>query len=278
MTNQETKTKALSLEEIQKISLEILLQVTDLCEKLKLRYFLAWGTLIGAIRHKGFIPWDDDVDIWVPRADYEKFVQYCIDNKKKIKPFELHHYKTNKKYIYPIARFSDSRYTIKYNIAKDYGLGTFVDVYPLDNYDETDKKQKKIIHKYEKIISTCGNKTMVKKGNLLRNILKYPYYKMVVCRYASSLDKMIAKMDTVCQKNNNRQTNRFSCLVWNCERRYYKNEWLYGKGKKSLKFNGTLFRVPYDYDRILREIYGDYMVLPPVEEQVGHHDYVAYKK
>ena len=77
--------------------------------------------------------------------DYEKFIQYCKENKENLKPFEIIHYSTNIKYIYPIARFSNSNYYTEYDNVKDYGLGLFVDIYPLDGINDDDKSYKKRI-------------------------------------------------------------------------------------------------------------------------------------
>ncbi|WP_029200387.1 LicD family protein [Oribacterium sp. NK2B42] len=76
--------KELTMQEIQAVSLEILKQVADLCEELNLRYFLAWETLIGAVCHKGFIPWDDDVDIMMPRRDYDRTDAQTIVDRMKV--------------------------------------------------------------------------------------------------------------------------------------------------------------------------------------------------
>lgn len=75
----------ISMKEVQKGSLEILKKIDEICNQLNLKYYLAYGTLIGAIRHKGFIPWDDDVDIMMPRKDYDSLVQYFIDHKEELK-------------------------------------------------------------------------------------------------------------------------------------------------------------------------------------------------
>ena len=86
----------ISMQEVQKGSLEILKRIDKICAQLKLKYCLAYGTLIGAIRHKGFIPWDDDVDIMMPRKDYDTLVKYFIDHKDELKPLEIINPQVNK--------------------------------------------------------------------------------------------------------------------------------------------------------------------------------------
>ena len=149
--------KELTLQEIQQETFKVLCKIKEIFDANGWKYYLAYGTLIGAIRHNGFIPWDDDIDIFVPRSDYEKFIDYCIKNKDAIYPFELIHYRTNKNYIFTIGRFSDSRYKIDYNTKKAYGLGLFVDLYPLDFYDLNDKKTISKINRINKKIQILGD-------------------------------------------------------------------------------------------------------------------------
>ncbi len=267
--------KEMSLKEIQDESFKVLLKIKEIFDKNNWKYFLTYGTLIGAVRHHGFIPWDDDIDIWVPRDDYEKFIDYCIRNKEELKPFELIHYTTNKNYIYPIARFSDSRYEIKYNIAKDYGLGLFVDIYPLDGY-RNDRKQKKKIAKYRRCVGICGLKEYVKSNNFFKNIIKYPYCKYVLKKYKMS--DLLFKMDKIAQKYDYKKEEEVQCVEWNDNKTVFKKEWIMNQEDSFLDFNGIMFRVPYDYHEVLKAEYGNYMELPPKEQQVGHHYYSAYKK
>ena len=79
----------LSIEQIHKVTLDIVKRMSDICEKIGVNYYVAYGSLIGAVRHKGFIPWDDDFDVVMLRDDYEKFCDYCIHHQDEIKPYKL---------------------------------------------------------------------------------------------------------------------------------------------------------------------------------------------
>ena len=147
--------KKLNLRETQQATLAVLDKIDEICKAASINYFIVLGSLIGAIRHNGFIPWDDDLDVAMPREDYERFIDYCISNKGKMDGFSLLHYKTNKKYVYPIARFTknDDYIAVEEKI-RSYGLGIFVDIYPIDGQNPSDAKQLKKINKYGNIIST----------------------------------------------------------------------------------------------------------------------------
>ncbi len=262
----------LTLKEIQQSSYQILKKIKEICDSNNITYFLDYGTLIGAIRHEGFIPWDDDIDISLPRKDYEKLVNLCIQDPSIIAPFELLHYKTNKNYIYPIARINDPSYYTDYQNAKDYGLGAFVDVYPVDGININDKKHlKKLLH-LNNIIYVAGHKHMSKARNLLRNIPKFIFF--IITRF-TNLNKLIAKVDKLSQKYDFDNSNIVSaCVIESCqhfEKTDYTNPILH-------KFEDELFNIPQNYDKHLRSYIGDYMQLPPKEERVGHHFYKMYKK
>ena len=136
--------KELTLREIQLGELGVLKKLKEICEDQGLRYFLFFGTLLGAIRHKGFIPWDDDVDVGMPREDYEKLLGYFRENSDALLPFRLMHFSTNENYIYPIARICDTRYQVDYSETKEYGLGLFIDIYPFDGWGDTEEDGERI--------------------------------------------------------------------------------------------------------------------------------------
>ena len=263
--------KELSLEEIQQGSFQVLLKFKSICEKLNLRYWLAYGTLLGAIRHHGFIPWDDDVDVQMPREDYEKLIDYCIEHKDELKPLELLHYRTNKKYIYPIARLSDSTYKVDYSMAKYYGLGLFIDIYPMDEGDNNSKALQKARKKYIKKIYFAGtNKPDPKRD--IKTPLRFIYFLYTRC---INLNKLLKKYDEMFKYQKFGQGYYASFAL---------DDDLYPLTRKNYEktidclFNGESLKIPEDYDTILKAIYGDYMALPKEEDRVAHHFYKVYKK
>lgn len=265
--------KELTLHEIQQLSFQVLLKFRQICDENRLNYCLTYGTLIGAVRHQGFIPWDDDIDVWMPRPDYEKFISYCMEHEDALAPFALKHYKTCKEYIYPIARFVDSRYKIDYTNAKEYGLGLFIDIYPLDGANLNDKKHRKKLNVLMRKIAVRGTSNYVRSKNKLKNLIKYPFY---LFYKRKPLTKALQKIDLLAQKYGYDESDMVGCSVWSLVG--------YGRHPKEdladyveMPFNGEDLKVPVGYDRILKAYYGDYMQLPPESERIAHHFYSAYK-
>lgn len=270
--------KALTPREVQLGELEVMKALDAICEKLGLKYFLTYGTLLGAIRHQGFIPWDDDVDVMMPRPDYEKLLAYLMEHEEEIKPLKLMHYKTNKKYIYPIARLCDTRYWIDYQGAADYGLGLFVDIYPLDGCGDTPEEAAKIMERSQKSVSMIDLAGKDKfypsaSGGAIRNVAKflaYCYGKMIgVTHFTAKLDKQGKKRPY--------ESKFVNLTVWYTSvRRPFERAWF--EEIVRMQFEDAMLCVPAHYDEILKRCYGDYMKLPPEDQQIAHHYYTAYLK
>lgn len=270
--------RELSLREIQLGELEILKKFAQICDEQGFKYFLHAGTLIGAIRHGGFIPWDDDVDVIMPREDYDKFVEYYKCNKDKLSPFSLMHYSTNVDYIYAIARFCDTRYKIDYDGAKDYGLGLFIDIYPLDGWGNEEDDPHDILEtmKFDLVmISLAGHNAFYRspKG-IIRTVVKALAYLYASFMGAAFFAK---KLEKRAKKRRYGEDKYVGVTSWN----------VYGIGERINKedlepmqaiFEGYEFNIPVGYDRILRNTYGDYMTPPPEKDRIGHHNYRAYTK
>ena len=271
--------KELTLREIQLSSLEILKTFADICEEKGFKYFLIYGTLLGAVRHKGFIPWDDDLDVLMPRPDYNKFIEYCKEHKEQLKPLELMHYSTNKKYIYPVARLSDSRYVADYFNSKDYGLGTFIDIYPFDGCGNDQNDIKKTHKKMERLryITYCAGLKSFEKS--ARGGVFFTAAKLLTFCFAQLIgpNRLSEILDKRAQKIDFYQASYVVCAAWEDCQRYAFNKAIL-ENTMYMDFENEKFRVPRDYDVLLAKWYGNYMELPPENERVGHHYYKIYKK
>ena len=270
--------KALTPREVQLGELEVMKELDKLCEKLNLRYFLTYGTLLGAVRHQGFIPWDDDVDVMMPRPDYEKLIAYLTEHAEEIAPLKLMHYTTNKKYIYPIARLCDTRYWIDYQGAADYGLGLFVDIYPLDGCGNTDEEAQQIMDSSLKAVSMidlAGKDKFYRSasGGFVRNIAKFAAYCYGKLRGVSHFTAKLDKQG----KQRPYESKFVNLTTWYTSvRRPFERSWF--EDITRMQFEDAMLCVPAHYDEILKKCYGDYMKLPPEDQQIAHHYYTAYLK
>lgn len=266
------------MKDIQSVSLNILKFIAGICEREGFRYSLAYGTLIGAVRHKGYIPWDDDVDIMLPRPDYERFLAYI-----KTHPEEMGYYQLftpdTPGYLYNISRISDSRYTIVKETEKDCGMGIFIDVYPWDGLGDDYEEALSILRRSRQLCNTICDmvyddipKQLNWKGKLVYRIKRGLHRLKGLNHYRGLLN--------------------YASRTYNYDSSKYIGPaaWYFTKPKKVLferayfeklvkiPFEDGEFYVPANYDEILTQEYGDYMTPPPVEKRIYHHEYKAYKR
>ena len=271
----------LSLQEIQKVSLDILKFVAKICEDNSIQYYLMYGTLIGAIRHKGYIPWDDDVDIMMPRPDYIKFLQYAKTHKEEFGHYEIFNRETNKNYIYGITRVSDSRYKIIEEGRTNYGIGIFIDIYPYDGLGNesteallTLKKTRKYCDKIVGIIHPQQQKKHYKN---IKEFYSSIYHK--IKNKILGVNYYYKKLDKLSTKYSYDESTFVGPVIWffSQPQKVLFRRSLFGNNYKHI-FVDREFNIPIYYDNLLTQEYGDYMTLPPEEKRTGHHDYKAYKK
>ena len=266
--------------DIQKVSLDILKHVTQICEDQSIRYVLAYGTLLGAVRHKGYIPWDDDVDLMMPRPDYEKFIKYAIEHKDVFGHLEVMDMRILPNYPYMIARVSDCNYKIDVRNEKDCGMGIFIDIYPLDGIGNTYEEGLALLKrtcKYPSLIFLATRKHYhfgTTKG-WKKRLLKIPVFV-----YAHLMGKMffVRKLNNQLLSLDYDDSKYVGCAAW-ANYPYldvYKKEWFYDCIK--VPFEDGEFYAPRNYDEILKITYGDYMQLPSEKDRIYHHLYKAYRK
>ncbi len=261
--------REMTLEEAKKVELDILKKFASFCDEKGLRYTLAFGTLIGAVRHKGFIPWDDDIDVLMPRKDYnvlmETFNKEVGGRYHLISPYD------------PVSRHSfikliDTK-TVKVESRIDYSkgnLGVDLDVFPLDGVPE----QGKDFDKWVKKLSRCYRvhslfifalpKTL--KGKAKLSLIKLLW---------GSKEKVLKKAAKLHDLYPYEQSRQVSCLEgWFNTGICFEKEWF--DETIEAQFEDSTYPIPKAYDQILTAIYGDYMTPPPKEKQFTHHIDKAY--
>ncbi len=260
----------LTIEEIKEISYHILKEVARFCEDNKITYFLACGTALGAIRHNGFIPWDDDIDIAMPREDYERFLRVYSSSKYKLCCIQ-----NDSQYIYPFAKIIDPSTILIEKVEHPYRLGVYIDVFPIDGLPQDRKMLQKHLKRIEwdmrliswKRIST--EKKLNFSHKFIQSIAK-------VILFPIPISKLILRMDQDLKKYQYKSAKLVGHFVtravWGQD---VKPKSIFNRPVKH-RFVDADYNVPEDYDKYLKMEYGDYMKLPPEEKRVTHHDYIAY--
>lgn len=252
------------LNQLKAIELEMLKQFISVCQQLNLKYYLIGGTLLGAVRHKGFIPWDDDIDVAMPRADYEIFIskaQELLPSK-----YFVQTNKTDPELPMNFCKLRNSETTFIETSVKNCRInhGVFIDVFPLDWYPEKKLKAKifDIKNKYLKMaIGKVFTVKLTKKQKLKRVIRKILTCFTSPKKAVKNREKLLKSVGVSYRSGN-------LCGAWG--KKEIVPNWWFGEGKM-LIFEDIVARVPQEYEKWLTQVYGDYMQLPPEEKREGHH-------
>lgn len=265
--------KELTLQELKDIEFDMLKVFDDFCKENNIRYFLAYGTLLGAIRYKKFIPWDDDVDVLVPREDYNRLITLFQDNER----YKLFAFEKNEAYLYPFAKLCDmTTRKVEFNLDSGFELGVDIDIFPLDAFDDDFEKAKKEAKQLKKDMLCLGWSKLVSPPS--NNPVKFlgqcffmAFHKMVGSKH------YIRKMIRKCIGKSLNGSAYIGCKVW-C---------VYGPrgiipaeafaDSVDIEFEGRMFPAPIGWDTYLTCLYGDYLPEPPVEKRKTHHSFKAYK-
>lgn len=259
--------RRINLRELQLEELRILCVFDELCKEHNINYYLAYGTLLGAVRHKGFIPWDDDIDVMLPRPEYRKLQKIVSEGKL---PQGYSYGDIDKKeYIYPFMKIYNENSYVKEDKLEDGSNESpiWIDVFPMDGLPSSKFKIKLIffIHKAIRMFSYTAIVNSKKVDGLER--------------VATILLKPLAKL---IGSNNISRFRSYLATRFNYEKSTYIGNVLTGVGpsnaiekeiylpKKLLEFEDRTFPAPLNYERHLTDLYGNYMKLPPEENRKSH--------
>lgn len=244
--------------------LKLLYELDRVCKNLGIAYYLAYGTAIGVVRHKGFIPWDDDIDVCMKNEDLELLKR---NSDLFQEPFFFQCYESDPEYGLMISRLRNSNTTLieKNESNRDINHGIFIDIYPLYNTPLTGIKS------YMLIAASLICRLFL-YGNAPVNRGKIMYFgsQVLLKGTPQSLKRIVF---SICHHfiSHQQPTGYLSSLYGNHVTVKYPSTWLFPV--KLMPFEGNLFPVPGNVDNYLSLSYGNYMELPPKDKQVFHHDY-----
>ena len=255
--------RLLELDEIKQTEIGILDYVVDKCNIHGLRYFLAYGTLLGAVRHKGFIPWDDDVDIWMPRPDYERLiaiVKDAGDGRFRIKSLhDADHY-------YEWAKVCDTTTRVEETGLQEAGAGVWLDIFPMDGMESEGciARWRFAIRTRPRVAAVYGEMPPV--PNRLMKPCVFLFWRL--CRRIG-FRFFLDATDRLSQKYPYDGSPYVGYLAdYGSRTNHYPKEF-FGEACM-VEFEGRTYRAPRNYDAVLTSLYGNYMQLPPEDRRLPH--------
>ncbi len=271
-------TPDVQLRQVQLACFEILKKFKQICEKHNLRYYLAYGTLLGAIRHQGYIPWDDDIDVWMPRPDLERFLS--IAQEELTEHHVMNYYSIPNNAAFPYRTqlcIEDHRYRVGFQVGNTIKSGyIWIDIMAMDGMPKSALSQKLQCSRFYFWYAVVGLARSSRIG--IANPKTRSKMKMIVNRIDHVLG--IGKhLDIVkCFDGFKKAKMRYEfdkCEYVHGSTSYYVEKAIFPRvffeGVRTATFEGEVFSIPFMAEKVLSSIYGEYMKLPPEEKRVRGH-------
>lgn len=258
--------------EIQQKLLLMLASFHNICDEKRLRYYIIGGTALGAMRHGGFIPWDDDVDVGMPREDYEELKKYV--SKRRFGHYIFEYPGQKKDYVYPFGKMYDTTTTLVENTKYKTRRGIFLDIFPLDgigdNYEEAITNFRKI-DRLVNLLMTCV-------CAIRKNRRTYKNIAILLMRlipdFIINESLIIKKIETKSASLSYDKCKYVANLMGNWhEKEIVERKWL--GNPKECRFEEITVMCPENCDAYLSSLYGKWRELPPTNKQVSHHDFIS---
>lgn len=257
--------------------LEVFQFAKEFFQQHNLRYIGCGGTVLGAIRHKGFIPWDDDIDLYMPRKDYEQLLQLAPEFQGT--GYELLHWDNltlNSQYYMPFAKIADCHSTIWEFRHLPFLFGVSIDIFPLDEFDEADEvitaRQYRSHYYFDKYLNAVSRYSC---KDMLQALCKADVHRLgvqVLSKWRSRNPRKYLQAFRQFEETYKHNGPGPKCVcVTQWEGRIFQSEWFHDVIE--VPFEDTTLIIPRAYDAYLRKLYGDYMQLPPEEKRISHPHY-----
>ena len=242
------------------------------CRENKIRYYLFYGSLLGAAREKGFIPWDDDIDLAIPRKDYQKLVEIFNKKTDRYKLVSMHN---NSDFTAPLAKIIDTQTRLiqNYGFKEKVELGIYIDIFVFDGLPSDEEERMECLKCAQKLTicwEIAASDFSYNKRNLIHKCVSYIYYLPI---HILGYKYYLKKIDDFASRYDFDTSEYVSNLMLTSSDDAYRRkcfEFI------ELPFEGHKFYAPSGYEELLTQLYGDWRIPPSKEEQISHHNYECY--